>query len=137
MTQQARQLSWQIQDGTLPAQFLIYDRDTEFSDAFATVYTSEDVEIIRTPIQAPNANAYAERWIRSGSEECLDKILVLGEWHLLRVLAAYVKYYNHARPHQGIDQRCPVALRNAPRAGPIERRNILGCVLHDYYRQAA
>ncbi len=85
----------------------------------------------------PNANAYAERWIRSVREECLDKILVLGEWHLRRVLAAYVEYYNHARPHQGLGQQCPVARENVARDGPIQRRDILGGVLHDYYRRAA
>ena len=93
--------------------------------------------IIRTPLQAPNANAFAERWIRSVREECLDKILILGEWHLRRVLAEYVGYYNHARPHQGIDQRCPLPLGGAARDGPIERRDILGGVLHDYHRRAA
>ena len=68
----------------------------------------------------------------------MDKILVLGERHLHRVLTAYVDYYNHARPHQGIDQQCPVPLvRSTARDGPIERRDILSGVLHDYYRRAA
>ena len=137
VTQQARHLSWQIQDGTLPVRFLIHDRDSKFPGAFDTVFTSADVTIIRTPIQAPNANAFAERWIRSAREECLDKLLILGEDHLHRALTAYVDYYNHARPHQGIAQRCPVPLDYAARAGPIERRDILGGVLHDYYRRAA
>ncbi len=74
VTQQARQLGWQIQDGILPLRFLIHDRDAKFPSSFDTVFRSEDVEIIRTPVQAPNANAYAERWIRSVREECLDKI---------------------------------------------------------------
>ena len=93
--------------------------------------------IIRTPARAPNANAFAERWIRSVREECLDKLVILSELHLRRVLAAYVEYYNQARPHQGIEQRCPVTLQNVARDGPIERRDILGGVLHDYYRRAA
>ncbi len=88
VTQQARQLSWQIQDGSLPMRFLIHDRDAKFPPSFDTVFRSEDVEIIRTPAQAPSANAYAERWIRSVREECLDKILILGERHLYRVLVA-------------------------------------------------
>ncbi len=102
------------------------------------MFTSEEVTIIRTPVQAPNANAFAERWIRSVCEECLDKLLILGERHLARVLTTYVAYYNQARPHQGIDQRCPVPLAQSPaRDGPIERRDLLGGVLHDYYRRAA
>jgi len=117
---------------------LIHDRDTMFATTFDTVFTSEDVTIIRTPVRAPNANAFAERWVRSVREECLDRILILGEGHLDRVLTAYVDYSNDARPHQGIDQRCPVSLGgSAARDGPIERRDILGGVLHDYYRRAA
>jgi putative transposase len=138
VTQQARQLSWKIQDRRLPMRFLIHDRDTKFTTSFDTVFTAEDVTIIRTPVRAPNANAFAERWIRSVREECLDRLLILGEWHLRRVLAEYVTYYNHARPHQGINQQCPTPLMgSAARDGPIERRDILGGVLHDYYRRAA
>ncbi len=135
---EARQLSWQIPDGDLPIRFLIHDRDTKLPAAFDTVFTAEDVTIIRTPAQAPNANAFAERWVRSVREECLDKILVLGERHLHRVLIAYLDYYNHGRPHQGLEQQCPVPLqRSTTRDGPIERRDSLGGVLHDYFRRAA
>ena len=123
---------------SVPTRFLIHDRDAKFPATFDTVFKSADVTIIRTPIRAPNANAVAERWIRSVREECLDRILILGERHLHRVLAAYLDYYNHARPHQGIDQRCPVPLgRSSARDRPIERRDMLGGVLHDYYRGAA
>jgi len=137
VTQQARHLSWKIQDGDLPLRFLIHDRDSKFAVTFDRVFTSEDVTIIQTPVRAPNANAFAERWVRSVREECLDKILILGEGHLRRVLTAYVDYYNHARPHQGIDQHCPIPLIGAAKDGPIERRDILGGVIHDYYRRAA
>jgi putative transposase len=126
-----------MQDGRLPVRFLIHDRDGKFPAAFDTVFTLRDVTIIRTPVQAPNANACAERWIHSVREECLDKILILGERHLRRVLTAYLAYYNQARAHQGIDQQCPVPLEHLARAGPIERRDILGGVLHDYYRRAS
>ena len=132
VTQQDRHLSWQIRDGTLPARFLIHDRDTTFASAFDTVFTSANVTIIRTPIRSPNANAFAERWIRSVREECLDKILILSEGHLHRVLATYVDYDNHARPHQGIEQ-----LATAPQAGPIALRDLLGSVVHAYCRRAA
>ncbi len=137
MTQQARQLSWQIQEGALPVRFLSHDRDPKFPAAFDTVFTAEEVRIIRTPVRAPNANAVAARWTRSVSEECLDKSLILSEGHLARVVTAYVDDFNHARPHQGIDQRCAVPLASTARDGPIERRDILGGVLHDYHRPAA
>jgi transposase InsO family protein len=98
--------------------------------------------IIRTPGYplgaAPNANAFAECWIRSVREAWLDKLLILNQRHLEQVLTAYLDYYNHARLHQGLEQRCPVPfVRNAARDGPIERRDILGGVLHDYERRAA
>ena len=138
VTQQARQFSWNFQDGGVPVRFLIHDRDASFPTAFDAVFTSEEATIIRTPVRAPNANAFAERWIRSVREECLDKLLILSERHLNQVLTVYVDYYNRARPHQGIAQECPVpSQRSTVRDGPIERRDMLGGVLHDYYRRAA
>ncbi len=93
--------------------------------------------MIRTPYRAPNANAYAERWIRSARAECLDHLLIAGEAHLRRVLTEYLAYYNQARPHQSLEQRCPVALPPPARDGPVRRRDRLGSLLHEYYRQAA
>ena len=122
----------------MPMRFLIHDRDTKFPPSFDTVFRLEDVEIIRTPIRAPNANAFADRWVRSVvREECLDKLLILGERHLDRVLHTYVAYYNHARPHQGLDQRSRIVQDGMARAGPIAPRDLLGGVLHDYYLHAA
>jgi hypothetical protein len=137
VTQQARQLSWEIQDGAVPVRFLIHDRDAKFPTAFDTVFATEGSTIIRTPYQAPKANACAERWIRSVREECLDQLLILNERHLHRVLTEYVAYYNYARPHQGLNQQCPVALLQSTTQGPVYRRDVLGGIIHDYYRQAA
>ena len=97
-----------MQDEHLPLRFLMHDRDAKFRAAFDTVFAAEGIEIIRTPYRAPQANAFAERWVRSVREECLDHLLIVGEAHLRRVLGEYGAYYNHARPHQGIDQQCPV-----------------------------
>jgi transposase InsO family protein len=104
--------------------------------SFDLVFSSENIEIVHTPFQAPRANAFAERWVRSAREECLDQILIINENHLRRVLKEYNKYYNHARPHQVISQRFPVAVpgRERETKGPIRRRNILGGIIHDYYR---
>lgn len=107
--------------------FLIHARDTKFQAAFDAVFTSEDITIIHTPVRAPNTNAFAERWIHSARAECLDKILILGEWHLHRLLMAYVDYYNYARLHQGIDQQCPVPLqRSTARDGQSRAERYLG-----------
>jgi hypothetical protein len=91
VTQPARQLSWKIQDRRWPVRFLIHDRDTTFPAAVDTVFRAEDVTIIRTPVRAPNANAFAERWVRSIRAECLDRLVILNERHLHRVLATYVE----------------------------------------------
>ncbi len=137
VTQQARHLSWQIQDGALPMRFLIRDRDAMFPASVDTVLASEGVEIIRTPFRAPNANAVAERWIRSAREEVLDHLLIVHERHLRRVLTEYVAYFNQRRPHQGLGQRCPETLAPASVDGVLERRDILGGLIHDYDRVAA
>ncbi len=76
-------MSWQIQDGTLPIRFLIHDRDAKFPASFDTVFESVGVEIIRTPYQAPNANAVAERWIRSVRAEVVRHLLIVSERHQL------------------------------------------------------
>ena len=75
------------------------------------------------------------RWVRSVREECLNHILVLNENHLSRVLKEYAHYYNHARPHQGIGQHFPVSRLERSIHGPIPRRDIMGGVIRDYYRQ--
>ncbi len=137
VTQQARQLSWQIQEGSLPARVLIHDRDAKFAASFDTVFAAEGVEVVRTPYRAPRANAYAERGIRSVREECLDHLLILGEAHLRRVLTAYVAHYNRARPHQGLGQQTPVPEDRPAQRGPVRRREVLGGLLHEYYREAA
>jgi putative transposase len=100
-TQQARQMAWALEERDVPIRFLIHDRDSKFTEAFDTVFVSERLTIIETPIKAPNTNAYAERWVRSVREECLDKLLILNETHLRRVLRAYVAYYTDERPCQG------------------------------------
>ena len=66
----------------MSARFLIHDRDATFAAAFDTIVTSEDVTIMHTPVRSPNANAVGERWIRSGRDECLDKVFLHGEGHL-------------------------------------------------------
>jgi putative transposase len=136
VTQQARHLSWQIQEGRLPARFLIHDRDAKFAASFDTVFAAEGVEVVRTPYRAPRANAYAERWIRSVRRECLDHLLILSEAHLRRVLTAYVAHYNQARPHQGLGQQTPVPQDRQAWRGPVRRRDVLGGLLHEYYREA-
>jgi len=137
VTQQARQLAWTLQEAGAPPRFLLHDRDAKFPPTFDTVFVAEGVEVVRTPYRAPTANAYAERWVRSAREECLDHLLIVNEAHLRHVLAAYVVHYNQARPHQGIGQQAPIPFDERSRQGPVRRRDVLGGLIHEYDREAA
>ncbi len=138
LPQQARQFVWKLHDSPQsPRHYLIHDRDTKFTASFDAVFESEGLEIVLTPPQAPNANAFAERWIRSVREECLDHLLIFSQRSLNSVLTEYVDYYNRARPHQGLHQHTPIPYTPGPLEGPIRHRKVLGGLIRDYYREAA
>jgi len=137
VTQQARQLCWTLEDRKPTICYLLHDHDTKFPASFDQVFAAQQIEVIRTPIRAPNANAFAERWVRSVRQECLNHLLIVNERHLKAVLQEYSSYYNQRRPHQGLGQHFPETEHNIPAQGAIRRRDLLGGVVHDYYRDAA
>jgi putative transposase len=92
VAQQARNLVMQLGEQQ-PFRFLVHDRDSKFSHAFDEVFRTEGIKVIRTPVQAPNANAHAERWVRTVRADCLDRILILGRRHLEHVLRVYHQHY--------------------------------------------
>ena len=95
--------------------------------------------MIRTPIRAPNANAFAEHWVETPHAECLDPLLILGPRHLDRILRIYVRHYNRRRPHRGLELEVPERLapvEEADRVPDIERRDLLGGLVHEYRRAA-
>ena len=95
-------------DGALEqVAFLIQDRDAKYTRAFDDVFISEGTRVIKTPVRAPKANAFAERFVRTVRHEVLDLTLVLGERHLNRILRCYAEHYNTQRPHRGLDHRTP------------------------------
>jgi putative transposase len=97
------------------------------------------VRIIKTPVQAPRANAIAERWIASARHECLDRILVTGERHLRLVLDEYADHYNGHRPHRALHQKPPAGRQDPPAAGSsirVLRRDRLGGLIHEYAQVA-
>jgi hypothetical protein len=104
VTQQARQLAWTLQEAGTSPRFLIHDRDAKFPPSFDTVFVPRGIAIVRTPYRTPTANAYAERWVRSVREECLDQLLIVNERHLRNVLANYVAHTSGA-PHGGWGSR--------------------------------
>jgi putative transposase len=119
-------------------RFLIRDNDKKFGGQFQHVVDGADIELLKTPVKAPRANAFCERFLGSVRRECLDYVLILSEHHLWRVVADYVTYFNQARPHQGIDQRIPCGsqLPDQPE-GEIVGLPVLGGLHHDYRRKAA
>jgi transposase InsO family protein len=121
-------------------RYLLRDNDSKFGATFARVAATSGIEVLRTPYRAPRANAVCERFLGSVHRECLDQLLVLGEAHLRRVLRAYVAYFNHARPHQGLGQaipaRCVTAERHGGGTGRVVAVPVLGGLHHDYRRVA-
>jgi hypothetical protein len=93
VTQQARNLVMRPGEPEPQFRLLVHDRDKKFSRTFDEVFRTEGIDVIRTPVRAPNANAFAERWVRTVRADCLDRILILGHRHLNRVLTVYTKHY--------------------------------------------
>ena len=119
-------------------RFLIHDRDSKFTAAFNEVFRSEGLTVIRTPVRAPQANAYAERFVRTVRTECLAWLLIAGRRHLQHVLRIYIQHYNRERPHRGLALQPPETPQlKPPPAGEVQRRDRLGGLLHEYYRAAA
>ena len=95
--------------------------------------------IIKTPVQAPRANAIAERWIASARRECLDRMLITGERHLRLVLSEYIDHYNTHRPHRTLQQGPPAGRRHPTGPGrnrPVLRRDRLGGLIREYTQVA-
>lgn len=141
VTQQARNLVMQLGGQEPPFRLLIHDRDRKFSQGFDELFHSERIEVIRTPVQAPNANAFAERWVRTVRSDCLDRILILGRHHLERVLRVYTNHYNGHRPHRALQLAPPNGtnpdfIGRTPAAFGVHRHDLLGGLIHEY-RQAA
>jgi hypothetical protein len=134
VAQQARQLMWQFVETETNFRCLIRDNDSKYTTAFDTVFESQEIRIVPTPFQAPNANAYAERWVRTVREECLDHLLIISEAHLRRVLLEFIDFYNRRRPHQSLDQQSPIPRAEPLTSGKVQRRKVLGGIVHDYFR---
>ena len=136
IAQVARNFTSDLQDTRHRFRFLIRDRDTKFTASFDEVYKASGIEAIRTPVRSPKANAFAERFVRTVREDCLDHLLIYTKRHLQAVLADYIRHYNEARPHQGRQLATPLLGHEQPRTGEICRRDIHGGIIHEYHRAA-
>lgn len=137
-TQQARNLSMtgELED----IRFLIRDRDAKFARSFDEIFKTEGARVIKTPIRAPNANAFSERSIRTIKTEVTDRVLVLGASHLYRLLAGFAEHYNSHRPHRGIELASPDTIGIVPEVveiADIRRRRAVAGLINEYHARAA
>ena len=86
-------------------RFLLHDRDPRFTDTFADTLSAAGVETVRLPPRSPNLNAYAERFVRTIKESCLDQLILVGKRSLRNVVHEFVEHYHHERNHQGMSNR--------------------------------
>ncbi len=136
VTQQARNMFMATDFDYL--RFLIRDRDAKFSGTFDEVFLTEGFTVMKTPYRSPRANAFAERWIKTVRNECLDHLLILGWRHLGNVMRIFVEHYNMQRPHRSLGLRPPMG--DAPVAASVadisvKRRDLLGGLVHEYFAQ--
>jgi putative transposase len=136
-----------LEDRRLGARFLIHDRDSKFSAGFRGLFGSAGIRCLRTPLLAPDANAFAEAWIGGLKRESLDYFICFSLGHLDHIAQAYVRFFKQHRPHQGLGNRTVPAAAvgppeelpsdRAPEIGPVRFQRFLGGLLRHYYRVAA
>jgi transposase InsO family protein len=137
-TQLARNLLSDLGDRASGFRYLLRDRDCRYTQAFDAVFTSDNIEILKTAPQAPRMNAHAERFIRTARAECTDQMLIYNEQHLRHVLAEYAHHYNCGRAHRALQLRAPA---DDPDIIPfpaqrIHRHDILSGLIHEYHNTA-
>ena len=138
-TQAARNVLMDLGQCATTVKFLIRDRAGQFTSSFDAVFTAEGIRILASPPQAPIANAICERMIGTLRREVLDRVLIVNEHHLRRVLTEYLRHYNAARPHRALGQLTPAQAGTRPpepvnlAEHRIRRKQVLGGLTHEYY----
>jgi putative transposase len=136
--QQARNLLMDLGERATQFRFLIRDRDSKFTAMFDQVLAGTGVRIIKTPVQSPRANSFAERYVGTLRRECLDHLLIYGERHLRQILGECAQHYNHHRPHQSREQRPPLHKpgQAVDMTARIRRRQVVHGLINEYRRAA-
>ena len=141
VTQQARNLLLVQGEQGRQVRFVLRDHDTKFSHGFNDVFRSEGAEVLVTPVRAPNANAYAERWIRTVRAECLDWLLIVSRGHLEQVATGLRRALQPPSSPPGAraaaaGSAVEPALRSKDPPAQVHRRDLLGGLVHEYRRAA-
>lgn len=139
LAQLARNLAMDLDDARKTFRFLIRDRDAKCTATFDAVFTGAGVEVIKTPVRAPRANAIAERFVGSIRRELLDRTLIINQHHATTVLAQHENYFNHHRPHRTLQQAAPLRAlpeRRQTDTSCVRRLDRLGGLLHEYQQVA-
>jgi putative transposase len=139
VTQQARNLVMTLLDDVGGFRFLVRDRDAKFTAGFDAVFAAEGIRVLVTPVRAPRANAFAERWVGSVRRELLDRMLIFRCRQLQLVLTEYANHYNVHRPHRALGQAPPLG-PDEPAVvvpvGSVVRRDRVGGLIYEYAQVA-
>ena len=147
LKQQTRHVLWECEDQGIKPRFFLRDNDQLYPEDMDAILKSSGVDTVKTPFQAPNANAHSERYVLSCKKECLNHLLIFGLDRLQHVVDCYTSYFNEHRPHQGIANNIPAEynIPNKQQGGSmllnvtarnIARKDFLGGLLKSYYRAA-
>ena len=136
-----------VVSGDQPHRWIIHDRDRIYSDGVDATVAAMGLTILKTPVRAPQANAFCERLIGTIRRECLDWVIPLNEQHVRRVLAEWVARYNHGRPHASLgpgipdpqgEAACEVAHRHRLPVGfRVVAKPVLSGLHHEYRLESA
>jgi putative transposase len=138
MKQVARNLTDGLDGFLMGCRYLIHDRSILFTPEFGMILESVGIETVRLPAHSPNLNAYAERFVRTIKEGCLDRMILMGEGSLRRAVSEFVMHYHRERNHQGLGNKIiRPEFPEVPSSGKVRCRERLGGMLRYYYRAAA
>ena len=135
-----------LEDHGLQASYCLHDRDTKFTKGFDGLLASAGIKAIKTPVMAPNANAFVESWVASIKRECLSHFMCFSRSHLDHIVDTYTRFYNEHRPHQSLENRILSFEREEEQSIDKPHPAVLGCIgcqlelgglLKHYYRKAA